>query len=234
MSQPTRSALARREASGRPDTEPSSREALRKVLLFCGILSSLLYVAMNVYVPMQWEGYNIASQAVSELSAIDAPTRTLWVQLVIPYTILAIAFGCGVWMSAGGSRALRVVGGVFIADGVIGPFWPPMHLRGAETTMTDTLHIVFTMMWLVLMLLGIGFAAASLGRRFRLYSIVTVVTFLVFGALTAMDGPRIAANLPTPWLGVWERINIGALMLWISALAVAVWRAPVDRARTAR
>jgi hypothetical protein len=117
MSQPTMSALARREASGRPDTG---------VLLFCGILSSLLYVAMNVYVPMQWEGYDIASQAVSELSAIDAPTRTLWVQLVIPYTILAIGFGCGVWMSAGGSRALRVVGGVFIADGVIAPFWPPL------------------------------------------------------------------------------------------------------------
>jgi hypothetical protein len=34
----------------------------------CGILSSLLYVAMNVFVAMQWEGYSSASQAVSELS----------------------------------------------------------------------------------------------------------------------------------------------------------------------
>jgi hypothetical protein len=51
---------------------------IRKVLIVCGILSSLLYVAMNVFVPMLWEGYRSASQTVSELSAIGAPTRPLW------------------------------------------------------------------------------------------------------------------------------------------------------------
>jgi hypothetical protein len=54
---------------------------LLKVLLACGILSSLLYAAMNVFVPMLWDGYTMASQTVSELSAIGAPTRTLWVRL---------------------------------------------------------------------------------------------------------------------------------------------------------
>jgi hypothetical protein len=49
----------------------------RKALLVCGILSSLLYVVMNVFVPMQWQGYSSASQTVSELSAIGAPTRPL-------------------------------------------------------------------------------------------------------------------------------------------------------------
>ena len=50
----------------------------RKLLLVCGILSSLLYAAMNVFVRMLWEGYSYASQTVSELSAIGAPTRRLW------------------------------------------------------------------------------------------------------------------------------------------------------------
>ena len=45
----------------------------------CGILSSLLYVVMNVFVAMEWEGYSSASQTVSELSAIGAPRRSLWV-----------------------------------------------------------------------------------------------------------------------------------------------------------
>jgi len=35
-----------------------------------------------------------------------------------------------------------------------------------------------------------------------------------------MDAPRIAANEPTPWIGLWERVNIGAFMLWIVVLAV--------------
>src|SRR5437762_389013 len=39
---------------------------LRKALLLCGILSSLLYILMNIVVPMQWSGYSLAGQTVSE------------------------------------------------------------------------------------------------------------------------------------------------------------------------
>ena len=64
----------------------SRKGPLVRISLMCGIASSLLYVAMNVFVAMQWEGYSSASQTVSELSAIGAPTRTLWVTLAIVYT----------------------------------------------------------------------------------------------------------------------------------------------------
>jgi len=33
----------------------------RKALLVCGVLSSLLYIAMNVVVPMYWEAYSSVS-----------------------------------------------------------------------------------------------------------------------------------------------------------------------------
>ena len=42
----------------------------RRSLLVCGIMSSLLYVGMNVVVAMRWEGYSSASQTVSQLSAV--------------------------------------------------------------------------------------------------------------------------------------------------------------------
>jgi len=204
-----------------------SRKTVRQVLLICGILSSLLYVAMNVFVAMQWEGYNSASQTVSELSAIGAPTRSLWVFLGIAYTLLVTAFGWGVWASARRNRPLRVVGGLMLACGVIGFAWPfaPMHLRGAEFTLTDTMHIVLAMVTVLFYLLVLGFGAAAFGKRFRLYSIATMVILGAFGALTGLDGPRIAANLPTPWAGVWERINIGVFLLWIVVLAMALLRA---------
>jgi len=204
-----------------------SRKTVRQVLLICGILSSLLYVSMNVFVAMQWEGYNSASQTVSELSAIGAPTRSLWVLLGIAYTLLVTAFGGGVWASARRNRPLRVVGGLMVACGVIGLAWPfaPMHLRGAEFTLTDTMHIVLAMVTVLLYLLVLGFGAAAFGKRFRLYSIATMVILGAFGALTGLDGPRIAANLPTPWVGVWERINIGVFLLWIVVLATALLRA---------
>jgi hypothetical protein len=204
---------------------------MRNVLLVCGIVSSLLYVAMNIFVAMRWEDYSSVSQTVSELSAIGAPTRPLWVLLGIVYTLLVTAFGWGVWRSARRNRPLRVVGGLIVAYGVVGLAWPlaPMHLRGTESTLTDTMHILFATATVLLMLIAIGFGAAAFGKRFRLYSILTMVILFAFGVLTGLDGPRIAANLPTPWIGVWERINIGVFLVWIVVLAIAVLR--VDRSR---
>jgi hypothetical protein len=48
-----------------------------------------------------------------------------------------------------------------------------------------------------------------------------------------LDGPRIAADLPTPWVGVWERINVGAFLLWVVVLATALLRTPAERPRIA-
>jgi hypothetical protein len=198
--------------------------APRRWLLNCGVASSLYYALMTTYVATQAEGYSSLSQAVSELSAIGAPTRPLWVGLGIPYTLLLIAFGWGVWLSAGPSRALRAVGALYVAEALIGAFWPPMHLRGAETTLTDTLHIVWTAGWLAVMLTAMGLAAAVLGRRFRIYTLATLATFVAFGALTSIEAPRLAAGLPTPYLGLWERVNMGAGMLWIAVLAMTLLR----------
>ena len=141
-----------------------------------------------------------------------------------------VAFGWGIWASTRGNRRLRVVGGLLIACGVLGLFWPPMHLRevlaAGGGTLTDTLHIVWTTVSNLLTLLAMGFAAAAFGKRFRLYSIATMVLMVAFGALTAVDAPRIQANLPTPWIGVWERLNIAVWMLWIVVLAVELLRRP--------
>ena len=151
---------------------------LRRALLVGGILSSLLYVAMNVFVPMQWPGYSSAAQTVSELSAIGAPTRPLWVPLGIAYTLLVAAFGWGVRISAGRNRPLRVAGDLMVVYGLIGLVWPPMHQRhvlaAGGGTLTDTLHIAWAMVTVLLMLLAMSFGAAALGRRFRYYSIATM------------------------------------------------------------
>ena len=79
----------------------SGKVYLKRILLMCGILSSLYYFAINIFVAMQYEGYNSASQTVSELSAIGAPTRPLWVSLVIVYSFFVAAFGYGALISAG-------------------------------------------------------------------------------------------------------------------------------------
>src|SRR4249920_496720 len=114
---------------------------LRKALLVCGIFSSLLYGAMTVLIAMQWEGYNSASQTVSELSAIGAPTRSLWLLPGALYTVMVAVFGWGVWRSADRSHSLRIAGGLIVAYGSLGLLWPfaPMHLREVLASAGSTL-----------------------------------------------------------------------------------------------
>jgi Protein of unknown function (DUF998) len=197
----------------------TSRPIIRKALLVCGILASLLYVAMNIIVPMYYPGYNSFSHTVSELSAIGAPTRLLWNLLGILFIVLEIAFGCGILLTARTSHPLRIAGGLLIAYGLVCSLWPPMHQRevlaAGGKTMTDTMHIVFTAVTGFLMMLAMAFGAAAFGKWFRRYCIATILILLGFGALTGLYAPQLEANLPTPWMGVWERINIYATMLWL-------------------
>jgi len=212
----------------------------RKLLLVCGILSSLLYVAMTIFVAMQWDAYSSASQTISELSAIGAPTRSLWAVPGAIYTILVTAFGWGVWKSAGRSRALRIAGGLIVAYGSLGVLWPfaPMHLRetlaAGGGTLSDTMHLVLASATVLLMLLAIGAAAAAFGIWFRVYSLATLAILAAFGALTFLDAPRLSANLPTPWIGVWERINVGVFLLWVVVLATTLLRGKGAAAATDR
>lgn len=204
---------------------------VRKVLLVCGVLSSLLYVAIIFIVgPLRWAGYNLRSYSVSELFAFGAPSRSLLVPLGIAYQVLVTAFALGVLLSAGRNRALRVAGGLLVAYGVVGltgPFFAMhtrVYLQKAGPALTDNMHKIVTGVTVLLMLLTIGFAAAALGKRFRLYSIATILALLVFGGLAIPSASRIEKGLPTPWLGVTERISICVFLVWVVVLAIALLR----------
>ncbi len=206
---------------------------VRKLLLGCGIASSALYVVMNVIAPFWYPGYSAFSQTISELSAIDAPSRPLWMALVAVYGALLMAFGCGVWLSAE-RRALRVVGALLVGLGVTAHVWPllpggaSMHgrevLAAGGATLTDTLHLISGGVGTAFCLLIIAFGAAAFGRWFRAYSVATIVVLLGFGFWTGVQAPLVSANEPTPWLGVIERIMFASFVLWFAVLAIVLLR----------
>ena len=88
--------------------------------------------------------------------------------------------------------------------------------------MSDTLHIGWAMMTLLTNMLLLGFGAAALGKRFRYYTIFTFIIFIIFGILIFRESPGIEGNFPTPWIGLWERINIAAFMVWIVVFAIGL------------
>jgi hypothetical protein len=162
------------------------------------------------------------------LFAIGAPSSSFVVPLFILYAFLIYGFGIGIWVSAGTKRSLKIAAVLIIAKeifGLIGTVFGPLHLRGAEAGPTDTIHAVVTSIGVLLcMFPAIGFGAASFGKRFRIYSIVTMAIFIVCGVLAGMQGSNLAANLPTPYLGVLERANIYTYMLWIVVFSINLLR----------
>lgn len=201
----------------------------RRFLLGCGIASSLLYVVMVLLVPAGRASYSASSQTISELSAIGAPTRSLWMWPAVAYTVLVCWFGWAVHLWAA-HRLERRAGRVIFMYGALGVLWPiaPMHLR--ETLAAgggdwhDAMHVVLAAMTVSLMCASMALAAAAAERAFRWYSLASVAILVPFGGLTFIDAPRVAANLPTPWLGVWERISVGVFLLWIVVFAVVLLR----------
>lgn len=200
----------------------------RRFLLLCGILSSLLYVGTDIVAGMRYEGYSFSSQAISELTAIGAPTKPLVDRLLSAYAVLFFSFGIGVLASAGQNRALRVTAGLLLGIAINGFVWTffPMHMRGSEFTFTDTMHVVNAAVASILTLAAIGFGAAAFGKRFCLYSVGTIGMLLLSGVFTWLNASRIEANQPTPWVGTTERINLYGYVLWVAVLAIALLREP--------
>jgi hypothetical protein len=107
-----------------------------KILLICGILSSLYHIGMDVIGGTRWQNYSWLAQEFSQLSAIDTPSRPLHLVLAVFYAALVVAFGLGVWWAAGGRRALRVVGALLVVFAVTSWVWPqffPLKLSGPDS-----------------------------------------------------------------------------------------------------
>jgi hypothetical protein len=200
--------------------------SLTRLLLACGIAGALLFVAMD-WIASFWlyPGYDITSQQVSELSAIGAPSRNTWMALGFPHAALTFAFAYGVWRTSAGRWSLMVTAALLALFALNSFLWgwvAPMHMRGVAFTATDTLHIAFTVVAVVLMVSFMTIGARPFGRRFRWFSGLTVAAMLICGGIVGTQVPAIARGLPTPWMGLVERVSVYAPSLWMAVLAWAL------------
>lgn len=209
---------------------------MKRALLYCGVVSPLLYALADVLAGFSWEGYSFRDQTISELGAIGAPSRPLFAALLLLVYLLFTAFGVGVWKCAPRGHRLRIAGAFLIGLGVlaltVGQF-AAMQLRGAEQGLSGALHLIEGAAAMALLLAAMGFAAVALRRRFAIYTVATVAIMLLFGGWSALDIPQVEAGLPTPWVGVKERIYWYSYQLWYIVLAVKLLREPIGRGNAA-
>jgi hypothetical protein len=99
-----------------------------------------------------------------------------------------------------------------------------MHMRGAEVTFTDTMHLILAATGGIFGALAIAFGAIAFGKPFRIYSIVTIVMMFVPTILTFAFVSQVAANESSPWMGLLERTAFVIYMQWQIVLALVLLR----------
>jgi hypothetical membrane protein len=221
----------------RSDVTLVARTSTNKVLLMAGIAAVVVYVIGDLLSGLLYDGYSFVDQAISELSAFGSPVRPLMVAVILIHGVLVLAFGIGV-LHASHRRSLSWVGGLLIAIGVVGfpthTVWA-MSSRGMEAGFNDTMHIILSAAFSVLVIAVMALSAVAYRGWFRFYALATIAAVVGCGMAASFAIQGIEQN-DTPRAGGFERINAYAYFAWLIALAVTVMRreAPETRSRGER
>ena len=187
-----------------------------------GVISFLSYAAAVIFSPLAYPGYNRLAQAVSDLSAANAPSLALWNRLTAFYNVcetLCITVVC-IGLQGKKTRLLRVDVYLFAAMeavSAIGFRAFPLSDSGYAGTFQDVMHMITTA---IVVLLSIGSlavitAAGIKSKSCRSYGICAAIALgmMLVGAL----GMKI---VPAAYFGVVERFSVFAATGFNAALGI--------------
>lgn len=211
--------------------DSSRRERLRKALLASGMVAFVLYVIIDALCSLLYDGYSYRDQTISELSAIGAETRALFLAVGYWYGPLTLACAIGIWMSAGKSRSLRILALLVVAMACVSMFaWPfaPMHQRevlaAGGGTASDTAHLTLGAVNSLLFLSAMCVGIVAFRGKLRLFTIGALVVITIAGAFTFALSPGVAEDASTTGLGMAERIAVLGSMFWIGVVGICLMR----------
>ena len=126
----------------------------KRLLNYCGLLgvvSLLSYTAAVVFSPMAYPGYDWMSQAVSDLSAANAPSLGLWNQLSSLYNVCEVLCVMMVCLGIQGKKTKLLRSGIYtfaVMEWVsaVGFRMFPLSDSGYAGTFQDKMHISATVL----------------------------------------------------------------------------------------
>lgn len=204
-------------------------------LLASGVLAAVAYVGADIIAAVGWQPYSFRSQTVSELMGLGSPWRPFLMAMFSLHNFLVFIFSIAVRHAGGPARRMKVTAAllaVYAVVGEIGLVMAPMHQRGEVASATDTAHIIVTVVLGISILLFIAYGGGTRGKVLFRYSVGSMAVMILFGAWAGRLGPRLAANEPTPWMGIIERINIYSCMAWLAVYALVLAATPTTGKHT--
>lgn len=191
-----------------------------------GIVALLSYTVAVVFSPLAYPGYNWMAQAVSDLSASNAPSLGLWNQLSSLYNICTLI--CAMMVCAGiqgkGSRLLR--SGIYLFTAMewisaVGFSMFPLSDNGYAGTFQDKMHILSTILVVLLSIVSLVMLiiAGAKRKEYRSFGVFAGIALgmMLVGAL----GMNI---VPKEYFGVVERFSVFAAVGYNAVLGIELFR----------
>ena len=187
-----------------------------------GVVALLSYAAAVLFSPLAYPDYNWAAQAVSDLSAENAPSKQLWQQLAALFDVCSVLCVMAVCVFVSGklNKPLRLGIYLFAAmQWVTAVGYAMFPLSGNEDVMTfqDIMHIVVTVAVVLLSIASLVLIAIGGFRRgtFRSLAVWALISLgmMMFGAIGTNA-------LPAELFGLAERFSVFAAVIFNAVLGV--------------
>lgn len=198
------------------------KKTLIQKLGLLGILSFLSYTAAVVFSPLAYPGYNWMAQAVSDLSAADAPSLALWNQLSALYNVCEVVCATVVCIGMQGRKTKLLRTGIYMFAvmewiSAIGYRMFPLSSSGYAGTFQDIMHMVITAAVVLLSIISLVLIiiAGIKNKACRSYGICAGIA--LFMMLVGAMGMKI---VPADYFGIIERFSVFAATGFNAALGL--------------
>ena len=198
------------------------KKPLIQKLGLLGILSFLSYTAAVVFAPLAYPGYNPLAQAVSDLSAANAPSLALWNQLSALYNACEVVCVTVVCIGIQGQKTRLLRTGIYLFAimewvSALGYRMFPLSTSGYAGTFQDVMHLIVTALVVLLSIVSLSviIAAGVKDRSCRSYGMCAAVALCMM--LVGAIGMKL---VPAQAFGVVERFSVFAATGFNAALGV--------------
>ena len=199
-----------------------------------GLAAPLVYAATVVTFGDLTPGYDAFADPISRLALPDAPYRD-WVNAgFIAWNLLLVVFALSLRAEfrRRGVRIPRRVGLVLLFLGLAGIAMVllfPMDRIGAVPTFGGQMHLILAGASSLATMLAVFLFGRAMRRQERRlqasYAFLTLALIIVSGAFAAIAFWRGSAVA-----GLWERLTIGAFMVWVFLQALVLLLGPAEAA----
>lgn len=197
------------------------KRSLTQKLGLLGVVSFLSYTAAVVFAPLTYPGYNWMAQAVSDLSAANAPSLALWNQLSALYNACEVVCATVVCIGIQGQKT-KLRSGIYLFAimewiSAVGYRMFPLSSSGYAGAFQDVMHMVTTALVVLLSIVSLTMiiVAGAKSKNCRSYGVCAAVALAMM--LVGAMGMKI---VPAEYFGVVERFSVFAATGFNAALGI--------------